>query len=211
MDVLLIFEILSQYMCISKISSKKFDLKNSRIFWKIAKILKNKLFFTCYFLFLKHKVSGTLNWLNRYGYRYRITQGLLSLRVFNIFMIFQQILIVLKLNFSELVLLMHASWTTPILCVLGCFNIKKIICAEIFMIKMSSTLTTSLSVSMILEHVDLAFFHSFIFIWHRAIFKRPACNRITKYFYYIVFMNNQLIKSMSLVTMYNQCGFCKKQ
>ena len=49
--------------------------------------------------------------------------------------------------------------------------------------KMSSTLTTSLFVSMILEHVDLAFFHSFIFIWHRAIFKRPACNRITKYFW----------------------------
>ena len=52
------------------------------------------------------------------------------------------------------------------------------------MIKMSSTLTTSLFVSMILEHVDLAFFHSFIFIWHRAIFKRPACNnnRIINYY-----------------------------
>ena len=107
MDVLLIFEILSQYMCISKTSSKKFDLKNSRIFWKIAKILKNKLFFTCYFLFLKHKVSGTLNWLNRYGYRYRITQGLLSLKVFNIFVIFQLILEVLKSILLELVLLMH--------------------------------------------------------------------------------------------------------
>ena len=46
------------------------------------------------------------------------------------------------------------------------------------------TLTTSLFVSMILEHVDLAFFHSFIFIWHRAIFKRPACNnnRIINYY-----------------------------
>ena len=72
---------------------------------KLQKYWKLNYFFTCYLFFMKHKVSGTLNWLNRY--RYRITQGLLSLRVFNIF---QQILNVLKSNFTELVLLMHIYW-----------------------------------------------------------------------------------------------------
>ena len=104
------FEILSHYMCISKTSCKKNDFRTSRICWKITNILKTDFFFTCYLFFMKHKVSGTLNWLNRHGYRYRITQGLLSLRVFNIFIIFQQILNVLKSNFTELVLLMHVYW-----------------------------------------------------------------------------------------------------
>ena len=34
------FEILSQYMCISKTSSKKIAFRTSRIYWKITKILK---------------------------------------------------------------------------------------------------------------------------------------------------------------------------
>ena len=40
LDVLLIFEILYQYMCISKTSSKKIAFRTSRIYWKITKILK---------------------------------------------------------------------------------------------------------------------------------------------------------------------------
>ena len=44
-DVLLNFEILSQYMCKSKTSSEKFGFRTSRICWKITKNLKTKLFF----------------------------------------------------------------------------------------------------------------------------------------------------------------------
>ena len=40
LDVLLIFEILSQYICISKTSSEKFNFRTIRICWKIIKILK---------------------------------------------------------------------------------------------------------------------------------------------------------------------------
>ena len=85
-DILLIFEILSQYMCISKTSSKKNDFRTSRICWKITKIWKT----------LSNNKPYTHN---RFGIgigTYRITSGLLILRVFNTFVIFQQILEVLK-------------------------------------------------------------------------------------------------------------------
>ena len=58
LDVLLIFEILSQEMCIIKTSSEKIDFGTSRICSKIQKILKTKLFFHA--LLLKHLKSGKM-------------------------------------------------------------------------------------------------------------------------------------------------------
>ena len=55
LDVLLIFEILSQEMCIIKTSSEKIDFGTSRI---CSKILKTKLFFHA--LLLKHLKSGKM-------------------------------------------------------------------------------------------------------------------------------------------------------
>ena len=99
MDVLLIFEFLCQYKCISKTSSEKFDCRTSRICWKITKILKNPDI---------EKIGPFLNfWI---FCQYMCINKTSSENVFNILVIFQQILEVLHSNFSELVLLMHLHW-----------------------------------------------------------------------------------------------------
>ena len=56
-NLLLIFEFLCQYMCIS---TKKIDCRTSRICWKITKILKTRLFFHALCTFILYQKSGKM-------------------------------------------------------------------------------------------------------------------------------------------------------